>query len=102
MSIDDYVTFLETQTGALLPDAARGTIHQWWEGFATTRLYDEITLIELSDDLLLTELLAATGLRGAILHTFSPRLVAIESGAVDAVVADLTARGYTPRIVEGE
>jgi len=59
-----------------------------------------VTLIELGDDLLLRELLAASSLREAVLHTFSPRLVAIDSARVDELVEELTRLGYTPRMVD--
>jgi hypothetical protein len=64
------------------------------------RLYDELAVIELNDDLLLAELLAATSLDASLIHTFSPRLVAIDAAKADALVAELTRRGYAPRVVE--
>lgn len=102
MTGDALIAFLEQHSGheATLPPTAVTTIQRWWKAYGAIRLYDELALIELSDDVLLPELLAASALRKSVLHTFSPRLIAVDPGAVDAVVADLTARGYTPRVIE--
>jgi hypothetical protein len=77
-------------------------IDDWWERYGQVRIYDELTLIELGDDLLLRELQAATSLRRAVVHQFTPRLIAIEDGAVEQIVGELGARGYAPRIVAGD
>jgi len=91
---------LGERAGNTLPEAVRAIMERWWESYGAIRLYDEVTLVELGDDLLLRELLAASSLGAAVLHTFSPRLVAIDSARVDVMVADLTRLGYTPRVVE--
>jgi hypothetical protein len=88
--------------GKPIPKAARAMIDDWWERYGQVRIYDELTLIELGDDLLLRELQAATSLGRAVVHQFTPRLIAIEDGAVEQIVAELGARGYAPRIVAGD
>ncbi|MDQ3548164.1 MAG: helicase-associated domain-containing protein [Chloroflexota bacterium] len=101
MTPDDIAGLLSEQTGGPIPKAARETLDRWWSGYGHIRLYDELTLIELGDDLLLRELRAATSLERVLLHQFSPRLIAVEDGAVEQLVTELGARGYAPRIVEG-
>jgi len=101
MTPDDIAGLLAEQTGGPIPKAARATLDRWWSGYGHIRLYDELTLIELGDDLLLRELQAATSLDRMLLHQFSPRLIAVEDGAVEQLVTELGARGYAPRIVEG-
>jgi hypothetical protein len=96
----EFTKFLSTRASKKLPAAVTKTIDEWWSGYGAIRLYDELTLIEFGDDVLLSELLAATSLDASLLHTFSPRLVAVEPARADDLVAELTARGYAPRVVE--
>ncbi len=94
------MALLGERAGGTLPEAVQAILERWWESYGAIRLYDEVTLVELGDDLLLRELLAASSLREAVLQTFSPRLVAIDSARVDELVEELTRLGYTPRVVE--
>ena len=94
------IALLGERAGGTMPEAVQAILERWWESYGAIRLYDEVTLVELGDDLLLRELLAASSLREAVLHTFSPRLVAIDSARVDELVEELTRLGYTPRVVE--
>ena len=72
----------------------------WWESFGLVHLYPNLTILELSDDFAIRELLAATSLAQHIIYRFSPRLVAIEPDAVDDLVRELQEKGYTPRVAE--
>lgn len=99
-SADAFIGFLAERAGGTVPDMARETMDRWWKAYGTTRIYDELTLIELGDDVLLQELTAVTSLHSALVYTFSPRLIAIDAAMFDDVIADLTARGYAPRVVE--
>jgi hypothetical protein len=101
LSAVDIVSQLSAQTGRPLPPAAQETLDRWWAGYGRVRLYDEVTLIELGDDLLLRELQAATSLGDMTLHQFSPRLIAVKEDSADLLLKELGARGYAPRIVEG-
>jgi hypothetical protein len=97
----DLIAFLRERIDGTLPDAVRRIIERWWADFGTIRLYDSLTLIELNDDFLLREIMATSALDTAVIHTFSPRLVAVDPGSVDDVVTRLTRLGYAPRVVEG-
>jgi hypothetical protein len=92
---------LAERAGGALPPAVAAAIDSWWDGYGAVRLYDELTVIELADDLLQTELLAATPLAASAIHTFSPRLIAIDPARAEELVTALAGRGYAPRIVEG-
>ena len=59
---------------------------------------ENMTVLELADDLALREVLANTDLKDHIVHQFSPRLVVIEDSAVDKLVEELVKKGYTPRV----
>ena len=88
-----------TAPGAV-PDEVLARLNSWCTGYGTTRLYDDLALVEVAEDALLPEVLAATSLRAHVLQAFTPRLVAVAPQAVDAVVAELTRLGYAPRVVE--
>jgi Helicase conserved C-terminal domain len=92
--------FLAERSATPLPAEARATLDRWWTSFGSLRLYDEISLLELGDSHLLAELLATTSLRSALVHAFSPQLVAVQSGQLARVIDELTRLGYTPRVVE--
>ncbi len=96
----ELTRLLADRAGGALPETAGKELDRWWQHYGTIRLYDELTVLELSDDLLLAELLASTALESAIVHTFSPRLIAIDSARAENIVAELANRGYAPRVVE--
>lgn len=97
----ELVRALADRSEAALPEAARSILERWWAGYGTLRLYDDLSLIELADDYLLPELLATTSLRSSLIHAFSPRLIAVDTRAVDGLVAELTRLGHGPRVLEG-
>lgn len=72
-----------------------------WDHFGRLQIYEDMALIEFADDYCLPELLAGTSLSQILLYTFSPRLIAVRPEAVDKFVADLQAKGYTPRLEGG-
>jgi hypothetical protein len=92
--------FLVERSATPLPAVARATLDHWWTSYGSLRLYDELSLLELGDSQLLAELLATTSLRSALVHAFSPQLVAVQSGQLARVIDELTRLGYTPRVVE--
>jgi hypothetical protein len=96
----EFTRFLTERAGKKPPAAVTTAIDRWWSGYGAVRLYDELTLIEFGDDVLLTELMAATSLGASLIHRFSPRLIAIEPARTDELVAELTARGFAPRVIE--
>jgi hypothetical protein len=100
MTGPEFARFLTELSGRPVPPEARQTLDGWWSGYGAIRLYDELALLELGDDLLQRELSAATSLGTAIVHVFSPRLIAVDPARVDGLVAELTSRGYAPRVVE--
>jgi hypothetical protein len=93
-------SLLAERAGGSLPSGVTAAIDRWWEGYGAIRLYDELTLIELGDDLLQRELMAATPLAGSTIHAYSPRLIAIDPAQAEDLIAALTDSGYAPRVVE--
>ena len=92
--------FLERVGGAALPDAARRRLEQWHDHYGTVRLYSNLTIIEFADDYALQELLNTTSLASAIIHQLSPRMIVIEADAVEGLMAEMTRKGYTPKLEE--
>lgn len=92
---------LLASAGGTLPEQVGAALAEWWAGYGTIRLYDELALVELDDDLLLRELLVTSSLGGMLVYTCSPRVVAIDPARVDELLAELTRLGHTPRLVEG-
>jgi hypothetical protein len=95
------VRLLEGHAGQSLPATMQSTLDRWWTGYGKVRLYDDLTLIELDDDYLLPELLRTTSLGSAIIYTFSPRLIAVEPGAVERLTTEMTRAGHPPSFSEG-
>ncbi len=96
----DIINTLANCAGGVLPDAVRQTIDDWWKAYGTIRLYDDVTLIELGDDVLLRELRATTSLERTLVHVFSPRLIAVEGAMAEDLLAEIKRLGHTPRLVE--
>ena len=74
-------------------------IDAWWKDYGNVRLYDDLTLIELGDDILLQELLATSSLRNVVVEVVTPRLVAIDPVAIRPLLGEMERLGYTPRVV---
>ena len=80
----------------------RSRLERWWASYGSVRLYDELSLVELSQEMLPAEVLAAVpALRRHLVYAFSPRLLAVEPTAANAVVAELVRLGYAPRVRQG-
>jgi hypothetical protein len=95
------IQLLAGYAGQPPPASMREAIEGWWAGYGRVRLYDDLTLIELADDYLLPELLRTTSLPASTIHTFSPRLVAVEPAHVEKLIAELTRAGHAPSVSEG-
>jgi hypothetical protein len=99
--LGDLLDWLEDHSARPLPDAVVDQLSRWWASYGRVRLYPDLTVIEFADDYTLPELLATTALHQSIVHTVSPRLVIIRTEDTDALLSELVARGYTPKLTEG-
>ena len=64
------------------------------------QIYDNLGVIEFSDDETLAEVQATTGLGRADLYPISPRcLVALRPEAIPGLLEELRRKGYTPQVV---
>jgi hypothetical protein len=96
--IEDLISNLEAAANEPMPDSYRLLMGEVWERFGKLQLYPDMTLMEFADDHCLAELLAGTSLSQILVHTFSPRLIAVQKQGLDNFVDELVAKGYTPRL----
>jgi len=80
-----------------MPEHLRARLEEWWHGYGQVRLYENVTVIEFSDDYALAEMKAVTSLAQHLIAEISPRLVLIPAEAVDSLTAELEKAGYTPQ-----
>jgi len=83
-----------------IPGALRETLSGWWARYGQVRLYEGFGLLELRDEVTLRELEAGTSLRQHIVARVSPRIVLVRDEAVDGLLKEFAARGYTPKEVD--
>jgi hypothetical protein len=96
----DVLHLLSQRTGVPVPDEVAAVLCGWSDGYGTIRIYDDLTLIELDDDILLQELQATSSLKASTLQILGPRLVAIDPARAQSLVLQMERLGYTPRIVD--
>jgi hypothetical protein len=96
--IEALISDLEAAANEPMPRPYRQLMEQVWERFGKLHLYPGMTLIEFADDYCLSELLAGTSLSQILVHTFSPRLIAIQQQGLAGYLDELAAKGYTPRL----
>ncbi|MCA9969775.1 MAG: helicase-associated domain-containing protein [Anaerolineales bacterium] len=82
-----------------MPEEIAAQLAAWWAGYGRVTLYDDMTILEFSDDYALAEVKAVTTLAEKLIVEVSPRLVLIPDTAVDGLRAELEKAGYTPRLV---
>ncbi len=67
--------------------------------FGRVRLYQALTVLELADELSAREVLANTSLARHMVYQISPRAFVLHDEAVDALIEEMQAKGYTPRVL---
>jgi hypothetical protein len=66
--------------------------------FGRIRVYQSLTVLELADDFAARELAASTSLLQKVIYQLSPRAFVLPDDAVDALIEEMQAKGYTPRV----
>jgi len=84
-----------------LPPGLADLLQRCWERYGRLHIYDNMALIQFSDDYCLPELLTGTHLGQHLLYQFNPRLIAVRPGSIQEILSELRAKGYTPRTMEG-
>lgn len=98
MTMTQVLMALAEAADGTIPPTVRQQIDRWAAATDNVHLYDSLCVIEFADEFILQELLRVSGLRHYLLHIFSPRVIAVQPKQVNALVADLEARGYMPRV----
>jgi hypothetical protein len=66
--------------------------------FGRIRVYQSLTVLELADDFAARELAASTSLLQKVIYQISSRAFVLPDDAVDALIEEMQAKGYTPRV----
>jgi hypothetical protein len=66
--------------------------------YGRVRVYQSLTVLELSDDFAAKELAASTSLLKHVVYRLSPRAFVLPDEAVDQLIEELQSKGYTPRV----
>lgn len=86
--------------GFPLPRAMVEQLDTWQSRAGRHHLYDNLAVIELSEDVLLAEIQAITHLLAIPVYQASPRcLLVLDPAAVPTLTAELVRRGYTPKVL---
>ena len=97
-TLEQITAKLQAASGAPVPATLIKRMQPLWERYGRLQLYEDLALIQFGDDYCLPELIAGTRLSQILLFTFSPRLIAIRPEAAVSFLAELQAKGYTPRL----
>lgn len=89
--------FLKEHTTKKLPKQIVTTIQNWSQSFGQNQFYPNLAILELADDVVVTELLRQTRLSSVLLHQISPRLLVLDPAQLSAFWEELVAKGYTPQ-----
>ena len=96
-ALSDIMEAWEQSLAVPMPESIRTSLNDWWEAYGRVRIYEDLTVIEFSDDYALPEMKAVTSLEECLIAEVSPRLVIIPQEAVVRLTAELEKAGYTPR-----
>jgi hypothetical protein len=99
-SLSDLLAEWERVMPQAIPSALQQTLSQWWTLYGQVRLYNGFGLLELRDEVTLRELEAGTSLSQHIVGRLSPRIVLVPDDAVDGLLREFAAKGYTPKKVD--
>lgn len=90
------VACLQQFTKRALPKKLVKTMTMWSSSYGQSQFYPNLAILELADELVLTELLRQTRLSSVMLDQLTPRLLVIDPDQLAAFWEELVAKGYTP------
>lgn len=86
------------QAGVSLPQTLLAQFELIARRHGRVRVYQSLTVLELSDDLAAKELAAGTSLMKHVVYQLSPRAFVLDSSGLAELVDELQASGFTPRV----
>ena len=95
VNVEDAIRLFES-FNAPMPPAAQALFKTIADRFGRVRVYESLSVLELADDYALRELVSNTSLGDHIVYQISPRAVVVETDAIDTLMDEMVARGYTP------
>ncbi len=83
-----------------MPPPVRETLRLWQSRAGRYQLYDQMTVVEFSEDVLPEELHAISRLSNAEFYQPAPRcLIFPDAQVAPALLEELRRRGYTPQVL---
>ena len=98
LTLTEIETSWQQVFGQPVPEQIQAQLSVWWQAYGQVRIYEDVTIIEFSDDHALREMKAVTSLEKHLLTEISPRLVLIPLKAVEILAGELEKAGYTPKV----
>jgi len=98
--VDTIVNFLETESGAPLPQNVRRSLQEWGSHHDRIVFRTGVTLLQTGDAATLEQLLGDAALAPHVARSLMPELALVAKGHEDALVQDLLARGKLPTLVD--
>jgi hypothetical protein len=99
--LDGWEKWLTIPMAVPMPPAIHDRLTAWHKAYGQVRLYEDVTVIEFSDEYALSELKAATSLEKHLVAEISPTLVIIPTNSVNLLITELEKAGYTPKNTDG-
>ena len=96
LSLDEVVRRFK-RAGVSLPKSVSEQFRTASRRFGRVRMYQSLTVLELVDELAARELAANTSLMKHVLYRISPHAFVLLDEAVDDLIEEMQAKGYTPR-----
>ncbi len=101
--LEAWLAWLEEHPQSAMCASLLAQLRGWAALYGQARVYESVTLLEVSDAALLRELEAALDLSGQFSdHALAPGLVVLRPGAAGRLVEELRRRGYAPWIANYE
>jgi hypothetical protein len=95
----DEVSRKFKRAGTPLPKSVSEQFKTAARRFGRVRVYQALTVLELADELAARELSANTTLLKHTIYQLSPRAFVLPEEAADALLEEMQAKGYTPRVL---
>lgn len=86
--------------GQAAPDSLRDALLHWWQGYGAARIYQNLTLIEFSDEYALQEVRVLAANQGIRMAELSSNSAVIPVDSVEALVTALQRAGHTPKVMQ--
>ncbi len=77
-------------------------LERWTASYGRVRLYSDVSLLEVADNVVMRELAATTSVEKQIVQSITPTLMVLKKQDIERIVEDLKRRGQSPLLHEEE